>query len=598
MCGIAGIVQKSAPNRDREVRAMIARLAHRGPDATNFYASGGCTLGHARLSIVDLAAGAQPMSDGRATVTFNGEIFGYQDIRKRLASYPFKTHSDTEVILALYEAHGEDLPKHLPGQFAFALWDEGRRKLVCARDRFGEKPFYYAVGRGGEFIFASEIKALLASGLIDPVLDRDSLTHYLKHLYVHPTKTIYKNIHILPPAHTLVWKDRNVSIERYWDLPPTDTSVSLADAAAKLHTLLDYSVKEQLVADVPVGAFLSGGLDSSTIVALASRHTKNLKTFSFRFDSERDETPFAREVAERYGTDHTELAPEHHELGDLLHTMQEVYDEPFADSSNIPTYLLSEAAHKHVKVALTGDGGDELFGGYAHWYRPLLAMHSRKDRPSLLAVAKLYLQARANAANRTEYLGARFKQKFSSLLHAHENQDVAFNDRALASLANIPLPAVPERNSAQTLDDIMREDLQNYMPGDILVKTDRASMAHGLELRAPFLGKEFAEFAISLPWQLKLSNEGEKRVFREAFAELWTEKVRMRKKQGFGAPVGRWLAEPSVARAKEILNDPRARIFSLLSFQKTRPYISTNDQRTWSLLVLALWAESHDYAIG
>ena len=598
MCGIAGIAQKGVQKHDKEVRAMIAHLAHRGPDATGFHASESCTLGHARLSIIDLATGTQPMSDENAVVTFNGEIFGYQDIRRRLSSYPFKTNSDTEVILALYATQGENLPKHLPGQFAFALWDKREQKLVCARDRFGEKPFYYAIGRTGEFIFGSEIKAVLASGLVDPVLDRDSLAHYLKHLYVHPTKTIYKNIHALPPAHLLVWKDRKVSVECYWNFPLTDTSVSLADAAEKLHTLLDRSVQKQLVADVPVGAFLSGGLDSSTVVALASRYTDRLKTFSFRFDTERDETPFAREIAERYGTDHIELTQKHHDLGNLLKTMQEVYDEPFADSSNIPTYLLSEAARKHVTVALTGDGGDELFGGYAHWYRPLLAMQSLGKQPSILSVAKLYLQARANSARRTEYLGARFKKKFSSLLHAHENQDIAFDDHMLASLANIPLPATFESNGAQTLDDVMRADLQNYMPGDILVKIDRASMAHGLELRAPFLDKEFAEFAISLPWQLKISKEGEKRIFREAFSELWTEGVRTRVKQGFGAPVSRWLAEPSVARTKEILNDPRARVFSLLSFQKTRPHVSANDQRTWSLLVLALWAESHDFALG
>lgn len=385
---------------------------------------------------------------------------------------------------------------------------------------------------------------------------------------------------------------------RYWDLPQTNDSISLTGASEQLRTLLDRSVREQLVADVPVGAFLSGGIDSSTIVALASRHTNHLKTFSFRFDDERDETPFAREIAERYGTDHTELTPEHHNLGELLRTMQSVYDEPFADSSNIPTYLLAEAARKHVTVALTGDGGDELFGGYAHWYRPLLAMHARNEKPSLLTVAKLYMQARTNAIPHTEYLGARFKHKFSSLLHAHENQDVAFSDTLLASLMNTSHPpVVPPYNATQTLDDVMREDIQNYMPGDILVKIDRASMAHGLELRAPFLGKEFAEFAISLPWQLKISNESEKRIFREAFGELWTDTIRARTKQGFGAPVGRWIKEPSLAKMKDILNDPQARIFSLMSFTKTRHFVQADDQRTWTLLVLALWAESHDFTL-
>lgn len=599
MCGIAGIVDPQGVNQRERVRTMIDVLSHRGPDAQGFAESESCTLGHSRLAIVDLSTGAQPMHGGDTTVTFNGEIFGYQKLRAKLAtSYPFQTHSDTEVILALYARDGERVAEHLPGQFAFALWDKKKRRLVCARDRFGEKPFYYAVGTHGEFIFASEIKAILASGLMTPVLDRASLAHYLKHLYVHPTKTIYKNIHTLPAAHTLVWDNGEITVTRYWNFPTSRDSLSLKDATRELETRLDQAVRDQLVADVPVGAFLSGGLDSSTIVALASRHTKHLKTFSFRFDAEHDETSFAREIAERYHTDHTELTPDAYDLGDLLIKMQEVYDEPFADSSNIPTYLLAKAAQEHVTVALTGDGGDELFGGYTHWYRPLLSMQQLAARPSPLMVAKLYLLARLHLSHHREYLGARYKQKFSSLLHAHENQDVAFTDEMLHTLLDTPLPSTPPYDPTETLDAVMREDLRNYMPGDILVKIDRASMAHGLELRAPFLDAGFAEYALALPWNLKIGDEGEKRIFREAFGELWTERVRTRRKQGFGAPIERWLLTPSITSLRKILDDPDARIFSLISFSASRRFVRANDQRTWSLLVLALWAESHDFSIA
>lgn len=598
MCGIAGIVDKRGSNHHDRVSAMITRLSHRGPDATGFVSLKGCTLGHARLAIVDLSTGSQPMQDGNAAVTFNGEIFGYQALRTHLQdTYPFQTRSDTELILALYARDGHSLATELPGQFAFAIWDDREKKLVCARDRFGEKPFYYAFGTQGEFIFASEIKAILASGLVTPVLDRSSLAHYLKHLYVHPTKTIYTNIYTLPPAHTLVWKDGDIAVSRYWGLPPSRQPISLTEAARELRVRLDQAVRDQLVADVSVGAFLSGGLDSSTIVALASRHTTRLKTFSFRFDAEHDETAYAREIADRYHTEHTELTPEAYDLGDLLMEMQDVYDEPFADSSNIPTYLLSRAAREHVTVALTGDGGDELFGGYTRWYRPLLTMQNLARRPSLLEVAKLYLLARMDLIREREYLGARYKQKFVSLLDAHENQDVVFSDAALHALLGTPRPAPPPFDATETLDAVMREDLQNYMPGDILVKIDRASMAHGLELRAPFLDWKFAEYALALPWSLKIDEEGEKRVFREAFAELWTDRVRARRKQGFGAPIERWLTTPSIHALRRVLDDPDARIFSLISFEKSRRFVKANDQRTWSLLVLALWADAHDFSL-
>jgi asparagine synthase (glutamine-hydrolysing) len=373
MCGIAGIVADSPRGYEDRVWEMVNCLGHRGPDGSGVHIFDNCILGHTRLTIVDLETGSQPMLCALTDVgvTFNGEVYGYKTIRAAIPDYPFRTKSDTEVLLALYHHHGRSLPEKLPGMFSFAIWDNRMRELFCARDRFGEKPFYYAQGARGEFLFASEIKALLASGLVTPVLDEEAVAHYMKYLYVHPHRSIYRNIHALPPAHYLRYAEGKIQVERYWTLPDTDSKIELPEAADQFRMLFEQAVSRQLVADVPVGAFLSGGLDSSTVVAVASRFCPKLHTYSFAFEDSVSELPFAREVAARYRTEHVELADDTVDIAELLVAMQQVYDEPFADSSNIPTYMISRLAREHTKVILTGDGGDELLAGYP-WYRPLL----------------------------------------------------------------------------------------------------------------------------------------------------------------------------------------------------------------------------------
>lgn len=604
MCGIAGIVADNSKKYEKELAKIVDSLKHRGPDGGGDYFFKNCALGHRRLSIVDLAGGGQPMlsSDGRLGVVFNGEIYGYKEIKEKLVDYKFQTTSDTEVILALYEKHGDDFLKYLPGMFAFALWDDNNKKLVCARDRFGEKPFYYAFGKNGEFIFASEIKAIIASGLIRPFLDLESVSCYLKHLYIYPTRTIYKNIHILPAAHQLIYQNGKIEIKRYWNLPAVNNEIEIDEAIPIFKKLLNQAVERQLVADVPVGAFLSGGLDSSTIVAVVSQYKKNLQTFSFAFRDSIDETLFAREIAEKYQTNHIKLFDDQEDLGELLIKMQEIYDEPFGDSSNIPTYLLSKLARQHTKVVLTGDGGDELLGGYG-WYKPFLFINEKSGNlwrsEFMRFIARAARRFTSNQFFYQKFLGARFAKEFPSAIEAHSlGQDVIFNNNELKSLGlesvkegKLYKSSWPETNN---LDDIFRADLENYMPGDILVKTDRASMANGLELRAPFLDVDFASFCISLPYQLKVSKKSDKIILRKAMSDLWTPSIQKRTKQGFGAPIKKWLKEKSLVNLKnDYLCNPQRKIFDIISFNAVQPFIAKNNYKTWSLLVLSLWAEKH-----
>ena len=604
MCGIAGIVAQNVERYQSALDRMIASLRHRGPDGHGVYLFPNCALGHTRLSIVDLRTGHQPMvSDGGTAITFNGEIYGYREIKRQLGDHPFKTTSDTEVILALYQRYGKDLLRHLPGMFAFAIWDECEQALFAARDRFGEKPFYYAWGRQGEFIFASEIKSLIASGLFKPKINKAAMVHYLRRLYVHPYQTIYSNVFVLPPAHSLRLRDGQISINKYWRLPAPREPLSEQDATAEFKRLFEQAVERQLVADVPVGAFLSGGLDSSSVVAAASRAYPNLKTFSFGFGDSINELPFAKGIAALYGTEHIELEDRHIDIAELLVDMARVYDEPFADSSNIPTYLISRAARRYGKVVLTGDGGDELLGGYDFWYRPLWYMENGNsrlvNRASLLRPAfHICSKLRFPPPHNWHHIirGAELRGKYNSIAQAHMGQNVYFGDDELQQLGLdgevIPVSADELTNCTGTVDDAMRTDLCNYMPGDILVKIDRASMAHGLELRAPFLDVEFASFCISLPSRLKITAEQDKWILRQCYSRSWTKAIRNRGKCGFGAPVSQWLKRDNVADLKrKVLDNAEHPLFSLISFQGSRPITAKDNYQTWTLLTLGLWLE-------
>ena len=551
------------------------------------------------------------MVDGSSSigVTFNGEIYGYKSIKKELIDYPFRTESDTEVVLALYREFGSGMMPHLPGMFAFALWDDDRKSLFCARDRFGEKPLFFAFGRNGEFILASEIKALLASGLIEPVLSRRAITHYLQKLYVHPHETVYENINTLPPAHMLEYTGGRLTVTRYWSLPTPREAIEFGEAVERFRELLHQSVERQLVADVPVGVFLSGGLDSSSIVATATKIQPGIKSFSFGFDGVESELPFAKAVAQRHDTHHIELTEHGVNVAELLLRMQEVYDEPFADSSNIPTYLIAKRARESLKVILTGDGGDELLGGYSGWYRPLAVMDREREASwwkqcVLGPFFSLAVRSRLEIFQDLHYLakGLHFARNYKSIPEAHESAKKYFTEHELAELGLRSwkhLSRNHEPPPSDTLDSAFRMDLEDYMPGDILVKIDRASMSHGLELRAPFLDIDFASFCISLPANLKVTTRADKIIIREALSSVWPPAIKNRRKQGFAAPILTWFKKEELQRLKhQYLGDSDRKIFQLISFEKSRPFVDQDGYKTWPLLVLALWMETHEFSYG
>jgi asparagine synthase (glutamine-hydrolysing) len=617
MCGIAVIVSYHSAIPTRAVEQMTRELLHRGPDAQGVAYFPQCHLGHCRLSIIDLVRGAQPMADPsqRHCIVFNGEIYNYRDLRRELErrGRPFRTMSDTEVLLQACLEYGEDVPRHLKGQFAFALWDTVEKRLFAARDRFGEKPLYWARSEQDHLLLASEIKAIIASGLIRPRIDRTSVDAYLSLLYVPPDRTIYENVHVIRPGHAVTFADGTCHECAYWSPQFSASRVGPEEAVPEAKRLVAQAVERQMVADVPVGAFLSGGLDSSTITALmAMSAPQPVRTFAVGFGDLINELPFARAVAERYGTDHHEIQM-NIDVAEMLERMAEVYDEPFADSSNIPTYLLSEFAHRHVKVVLSGDGGDEIFGGY-EWYLPLLF---REKMPNGLAPAialglkalALRLLAKGGfdvTARRDDAVRAAravwqktrrpdvWAWHIATVTWAGRRRDRTewWGGRRPAVEASGTLARYRPADSCRGMDRATDFDVRCYLPGDILAKVDRASMAHGLETRAPFLDPDLTEFVLSLPWSVRFAGGITKPVLRAACGNLWPPEVQGRSKQGFGAPVRDWIARPGVRRQIDRVGAAGHPLEELLPGIRTALQ-SKNPQTIWTLLCLGLWLERH-----
>jgi asparagine synthase (glutamine-hydrolysing) len=600
MCGISVIAGVTKPGA---IEAMVRAIEHRGPDATSSHAADGCALGHARLSIIDLSTGDQPMADatGRWWIAFNGEIYNFQLLRDELAraGHHFRTHSDTEVLLLGYQEWGTALLDKLRGMFALAIWDNEEHELFAARDLFGEKPLYFAqIGDG--IVLASEIKAIAASGLVPRVVDPESIDAFLANGYVPPDRTIFRDVQTLPPAHYLVWKNGTVRVSRYWSPQLEPQSMSLADAAEQVRVLLRQAVQRQMIADVPVGAFLSGGLDSSTIVALMSEvASQPVKTFSVGFGALINELPYARAVADRYHTEHHEIDLGEPDVASLIERMVRVYDEPFADNSHIPTFLVSEFARRYVKVVLSGDGGDELFGGY-WWYAPL--MLSERIPLALLQWVVLRsmslalrhrnraLLARSHAAG----LAARWDDVWTrdimsqTVFRAAARQQM-WGDRRVPSFE--PGGSFKPPASTKGLNRAFYFDLTSFLPGDILVKVDRAAMAHGLETRAPFLDRDLVEFALTIPAELKVRGAETKVVLREACNDLWPESLHNRPKQGFGSPITHWLKLPAMQPMLDRVFRKGSPLRELLPGIPESARHGT-DYRTWTLLTLGLWLET------
>lgn len=594
MCGIAGIISSNARNYQEEIQKMTDALVHRGPDSSHYEFYENAALGHRRLSIIDLSDnGKQPMFSNTKNecIVLNGEIYGYQDIKRQYAEYPYHGGSDTEVILAMYQRKQENLIHDLPGMFAFAIWDEQKQQLFCARDRFGEKPFYYAIGKNNEFIFASEIKAILASGLIQPKVSSQALSHYLQYGYVSSYQSIYSNIHTLPPAHQLIWNDGKFTVSRYYSLPAKDRVISLSDAKEEFLYLLKNAVKKQLIADVEVGSFLSGGLDSSSVVALVDEFLPHQTTISFGYDHKDNELKYAKEIADKYKTNHIEVHEKKSDLVTSLLKISTFFDEPFADASFIPHYEICRAARKNLTVVLSGDVGDELFGGY-HFYTVENKLKKHFSYKNIIAQfgLKLYQQIKP-----TSFL-SRKNGEFSSIMDFHLN-DVrnAFNkkERDLLGVSSDYLQTYSFTPNPDSLNDIMRVDLENYVPANMMVKSDRMAMANSLEVRTPFLDLDFAEFCIQLPDQLKLNDSNDKIILREAMGSYWTETIRKRHKQGFGLGVKSWFAEENLMNfSNDLLKDPNHKVFNFIDFKAAQNFLD-KDERHWNLLQLALWADNN-----
>ncbi|MBB6371657.1 asparagine synthase (glutamine-hydrolyzing) [Chryseobacterium shigense] len=595
MCGIAGIITNNARNYQNEIQRMTDAIAYRGPDSAHHEFYDNAALGHRRLSIIDLSEnGIQPMfsSTKNECIVLNGEIYGYSEIKDQYSDYPYRGSSDTEVILAMYQKKGKNLIHDLPGMFAFAIWDEEKQELFCARDRFGEKPFYYAIGKNGEFIFASEIKAILASGLIKPEIDTAQIAYYLKNGYIHPHKTIYKNIFNLKPAHTLVLKNGKAEVKPYWTIPTETSTLSLDESIEKFKHLLDIAIKKQLVADVPVGSFLSGGLDSSTIVAVASKYKENIKTLVYGYESgDLNEMPYAQAIADKYKTDHHILLDKKQKISETLQEVYSYMDEPLMDSSLLPTHLIFKEASKDLKVILSGDVGDELFGGYT-FYKYNIDLSQKGFYPE-------YLSKMILLAGKFRDVGSerRVRAQYKDTIDYHQNK--VRNYFSVAEIRNLGITdEIPGQDFSfnptnEDYNDLMRIDLEKYVPANMLLKGDRTSMYNSVEVRIPFLDIDFAEFCIQMPWQYKVNSTEDKIILRKAYSQAWTEEIAKRGKNGFGASVTEWFKEPELqSLSKELLENKNSYIFKYLDFNEVQKKLNKHHQH-WSLLILALWFQNN-----
>jgi len=614
MCGIAGIASiRSIDQRDWLSLASDV-LHHRGPDASGQWwsADGRVGLAHRRLAIIDLSpAGRQPMEDetGELHVAFNGEIYNYRDLRAELQrlGHCFRSESDTEVLLAAYRQWGEDCLSRLNGMFAFALHDARRSKLFMARDRAGEKPLYYWA-HGGAISFASELKALMQAPALERRIDSESFDCFLGLGFVPGNRSILKSVRKLPPAHALRFdlSGGTVDIWRYWSPPVSlDPAHIPADdeLVDELETLLQQAVQRQLVADVPVGILLSGGLDSSIVTALAAQVQTQVKTFTVRFpgSGRYDESEHARRIAAHFGTDHMTLEAEPSTV-ELLPLLARQFDEPLNDSSMVPTFLVSRLIRQHCTVALGGDGGDELFGGYTHYDRMLrLQEHfgsfPRPLRGIVSAVTTALLPIGFKGRNWMQALGADFAHDVPLIAsyfdRANRNAMLGSSNGAAERLW---AQATPE--SGDLIARATRMDFENYLPEDILVKVDRASMLNSLEVRAPLLDKQVIEFAFQkVPSRLKATSSARKILLRQLARRLLPSSFDVTRKQGFSIPISSWLESgPWLNFFKGVLLDDQQTTFNRRFIEKLlrgQAAGRSNGERLFGLVMFELWRREY-----
>jgi asparagine synthase (glutamine-hydrolysing) len=610
MCGIAGWVGRfdGEPDAAAALRAMCDAIRHRGPDDDGYHLAPGVALGMRRLSIIDVAGGSQPVANEDATihVVFNGEIYNYRELRQRLARgrHRLTGHGDTETLPHLYEDDSDRLVHALRGMFAFALWDARRQRLLLARDRLGIKPLYYWRADAG-VAFASELRSLLALSCFRPDIDRHAVGQYLAFGHVPDPDSILSGVQKLPPGHVLIYDqpaDR-VRITQYWSpIQPPLAHIDEQDAAHELRRLLADAVACHLESDVPVGAFLSGGLDSSAVVSFMTRAVSHpVKTFSIGFtEPEYNEAPYAAEVARALGTEHTELIVRP-DADALVEDVIESFDEPFGDSSALPTYLVARLASDHVKVVLSGDGGDELFGGYTRYGEIL---NRREVRPAALRailrrVARLLPHATPGRNRLLDLARTRWGRYAATVALAPASDDGGVLLPDIATNVGM-LDALLDRWTRQTTDRdfltrMMLVDVQSYLPGDILTKVDRMSMANSLEARVPLLDHHVVEFALALPAHLTRRDHVGKWLFRRAIAHVVPPAVLTRRKQGFALPLCRWLRQDIAHRVRALLR-PDSPIYEFVDRAAVQR-VAAEHQRSrrdhshllWRLLALDVW---------
>ncbi len=594
---------------------MCRSIVHRGPDEQGAEVLGRAAVGMRRLSIIDLAGGQQPMSgcDARVRLVFNGEIYNFKELQRDLEArgHKFRTRSDTEAIVHAYEEFGDACVERLRGMFAFAVWDARTERLFVARDRAGEKPLYYTTTPGGTFVFGSELKCLLEHPEVERETDPAALDAYLTLGYVPEPLSVFQGVRKLEAGHRLVLEKGRVSTESYWDFPTeTDERPRREEEyVEELRARLEESVRMMLVADVPLGAFLSGGVDSSTIVGLMSRATNApVKTFSigFREDSF-DELKYARLAARHFETDHRELivTPD---VCQLVDELVRHFDEPFADQSSIPTYLVSKLAREHVKVVLSGDGGDELFAGYTRYAveqgRASFARLPRLMRRGLMAPLAAQLPHGARGRNFLHNVALDPAERYLdnvSTFNALGKRALYTEDfrRALAgrdTAAEIFRAHGARANAADGVSPLLYLDAKTYLPGDILTKVDRMSMAASLEARVPLLEHKLIEFVSRMPASLKMRGGASKYIFKRAVRGLVPDEILDRPKQGFGVPIGEWINRELRERIRDTFADPRTRARGVFDPAYVDVLLDEHERgrrnhsnALWSLFVLELW---------
>ena len=621
MCGITGFVNNSDRAVDRELlEAMNRAIIHRGPDEDGFYVKDNVGLAMRRLAIIDLAGGQQPIHNADRTkwIVFNGEIYNYQELRKGLIERGHKlyTNSDTEAVVALYDEFGADCLEHLRGMFAFAIWDELDRSLFIARDRVGKKPLLYSHQPNGDLIFGSEFTAVLKHPSVSRDVDRDAIDSYLSYLCVPAPQTAFKAIRKLEPGHWLRWKDGRVETKRYWQ-PDFSKKIKISEEEAIEETtrILREATKLRMISEVPLGAFLSGGVDSSTIVALMAQESSSpVKTFSIGFEEQDfSELKYAKKVAEHVGAEHHEFIVRPDAI-ELLPTLVEHYGEPYADSSALPTYYVSRETRKHVTVALNGDGGDESFAGYerhmamqfAEAYKRIpsalrkafiegpvgLLPTSEIKKTRIRDVQRFFISASEPRIERYFRWMSTFKPAVKKEIYTPEFSREVAGNAAIDVLGNWFRRA----NGSGVLDATLLTDQMTYLPNDLLVKVDIASMANSLEARAPFLDHKVIEFAASLPENLKMPRYRNKYLLKKVAARLVPREVIYRRKMGFGVPVGHWFRREMKDFVRDVLLSESFRRRKIIRPESVQTIVDQHINGIvdhafpiWTLLMLELW---------